>query len=85
MSWNKMDGHSSSSSVQSDQGDGGDSKENIQPPKFSIYGTDYFTGLIKTIANFGQSKNQQMGVDFVFEGTDVEKITIFSNLKLLVL
>ena len=53
-----MDGHSSSSSVQSDQGDGGDSKENIQPPKFSIYGTDYFTGLIKTIANFGQSKNQ---------------------------
>ena len=34
-----MDGHSSSS-VQSDQGDGGDSKENIQPPKFSIYGTE---------------------------------------------
>ena len=33
MSWNKMDGHSSSSSVQSDQGDGGDSKENIQPPE----------------------------------------------------
>ena len=23
-----------------------------------------------------------MGVDFVFEGTDVEKITTFSNLKL---
>ena len=41
MSWNKMDGHSStSSSVQSVQGDGGDSKENIQPPKFSIYGTE---------------------------------------------
>ena len=36
-----MDGHSStSSSVQSVQGDGGDSKENIQPPKFSIYGTE---------------------------------------------
>ena len=43
MSWNKMDGHSSS--VQSDQGDGGDSKENIQPPKFSIYGTEISVSL----------------------------------------
>ena len=40
-----MDGHSSSSSVQSDQGDGGDSKENIQPPKFSIYGTEISVSL----------------------------------------
>ena len=38
-----MDGHSSS--VQSDQGDGGDSKENIQPPKFSIYGTEISVSL----------------------------------------
>ena len=35
--------------------------------------------------NFGYSKNPWMGVDFVFEGIDVEKITTFSNLKLLVL
>ena len=41
-----MDGHSStSSSVQSVQGDGGDSKENIQPPKFSIYGTEITVSL----------------------------------------
>ena len=39
-----MDGRSSSS-VQSDQGDGGDSKENIQPPKFSIYGTEITVSL----------------------------------------
>ena len=52
-----MDGRSSSS-VQSDQGDGGDSKENIQPLKFfHLWDRDQcFNELIKTVTNFDTKK-----------------------------